>query len=144
EAVRYVRGKPVIFWTLTLIVFVAGVGMNWSVLLAPMAEYEFHAGAGGYGSYNSAIAPGALGGAVMSMRRTHVRLRTFYASVMWFGALKALSGVMPTEWAFLLCLPVAGFFSVLMFTAANTLVQTSSNMLIRGRVMSIYILFFIG
>lgn len=144
EAVRYVRGKPVIFWTLTLIVFVAGVGMNWSVLLAPMAEYEFHAGAGGYGSYNSAIAAGALVGAVMSMRRTHVRLRTFYASVMWFGALKALSGVMPTEWAFLLCLPVAGFFSVLMFTAANTLVQTSSNMLIRGRVMSIYILFFIG
>lgn len=144
EALAYVRRKPVIFWTLMLLAFVAGIGMNWSVLLAPMADRVFEAGATGYGSYNSAIAAGALTGAILSMRRSGVRLRTFFSAVMAFTTLKFLSAFMPHEWLFMVTIAVAGMCSVLMWTAANALVQTSSNMLIRGRVMSIYLLISVG
>lgn len=144
EAIEYVRRKPVIFWTLMLLAFVAGIGMNWSVLLAPMADRVFDAGATGYGSYNSAIAAGALTGAILSMRRSGVRLRTFFSAVMAFTTLKFLSAFMPYEWLFMVTIAVAGMCSVLMWTAANALVQTSSNMLIRGRVMSIYLLISVG
>lgn len=78
EALQYVRNKPVIFWTLCALFFVSGIGMNWSVLLAPFADAVFNAGASGYGSYNSSIAVGALIGAILSMRRVTVRLRTFF------------------------------------------------------------------
>lgn len=144
EALAYVRRKPVIFWTLILLVFVAGIGMNWSVLLAPMAEHVFDSGAQGYGSYNSAIATGALIGAILSMRRMGVRLRTFYTAVIGFTSLKLASAFMPLEWAFMATIALAGLWSVLMWTAANALIQTSSNMLIRGRVMSIYLLISVG
>lgn len=144
EAVKYVRKKPVIFWTLTMLLFVSGIGMNWSVLLAPMADRIFQSGAQGYGSYNSAIAVGALIGALLSMRRQVVRLRTLFVGVMFMMSLKLTAGLMPYEWAFMVTIALTGLSSVLMWTAANALVQTSSNMLIRGRVMSIYLLIAIG
>lgn len=144
EAIRYVRRKPVIFWTLIMLMFVACIGMNWSVLLAPMADNVFGSGAQGYGAYNSAIAVGALTGAILSMRRVTVRLRTFYTAVVCFTALKLVASFMPLEWAFMVTIAVSGLWSVLMWTGANTLIQTSSNMLIRGRVMSIYLLVSVG
>ena len=144
EAIRYVRNKPVIFWTLFMLIFIACIGMNWSVLLAPMADNVFESGAQGYGAYNSAIAVGALIGALLSMRRTVVRLRTFFTAAICFTALKFVASFMPLEWAFMITLSVSGLWSILMWTGANTLIQTSSNMLIRGRVMSIYLLVAVG
>ena len=144
EALRYVRGKPVIFWTLCMLVFVSCIGMNWSVLLAPMADGVFDSGAQGYGAYNSAIAVGALIGAILSMRRTTVRLRTFFTAVICFTSLKFLASLMPLESAFMATIALSGLWSILMWTGANTLVQTSSNMLVRGRVMSIYVLVAVG
>lgn len=144
EALLYVRRKPVIFWTLVLLLFVACIGMNWSVLLAPFADEVFVAGAQGYGSYNSAIAAGALIGALISMRRRVVRLRTFVIAVAAMMAFKFAAAFMPSEIVFMPTIAIAGLCSVLMWTAANALVQTSSNMLIRGRVMSLYLLISVG
>lgn len=144
EALKYVVKKPVIFWTLTTLVFVSSIGLNWSVLFAPMADQIFNSGASGYGSYNSAVAAGALIGAVLSMRRQVVRLRTFFFSLMVMMALKVTAGFMQEEWAFMLVIGVSGLSAVLMWTAANALIQTSSGMLIRGRVMSIYLLISFG
>lgn len=144
EALLYVRKKPVIFWTLILLMFVSTIGMNWSVLLAPMADNVFSSGAQGYGAYNSVIAIGALTGAILSMRRMGVRLRSFYGAVIGFTTCKLVAAFMPIEWAFMTAIAVAGLGSVLMWTAANSLIQTSSNMLIRGRVMSIYLLVAVG
>lgn len=144
EALTYVRRKPVIFWTLILLGFVSTIGMNWSVLLAPMADHVFESGAQGYGSYNSALAIGALTGAILSMRRMGVRLRSFYGAVIGFASFKIVAVFMPLEWAFMATIAFAGLCSVLMWTAANSLIQTSSNMLVRGRVMSIYLLVAVG
>lgn len=144
EALAYVRRKPVIFWTLILLLFVAGVGMNWSVLLAPFADDVFFAGAQGYGSYNSAIAAGALIGALLAMRRRIVRLRTFVGGVGAMMSFKVLAAFMPVELAFMLTIAATGLCSVLMWTAANALIQMSSNMLIRGRVMALYLLVSVG
>lgn len=58
--------------------------------------------------------------------------------------LKVVAAVMPFEWAFMVMIAFTGMWSVLMWTAANSLVQTSSNMMIRGRVMSLYLLISFG
>ncbi|MFV0434885.1 MAG: MFS transporter [Leucobacter sp.] len=144
EALRYVRRKPIIFWTLLLLVFVAGIGLNWPVVLAPMSEDVFGAGASGYGVYNSALAAGALIGAFVSMRRTTLRLRSYVFAVLGFSGFKLLAAAAGVEWVFVALLALSGMCLVLMWTSASSLIQLSSNRAIRGRVMALYLLIAIG
>lgn len=144
EALRYARRKPAIFWTLLLLVFVASLGLNWPVLLAAMAHGVYHSGAAGYGLYNSALAAGSLAGALLSMHRRSVRLRAVVIAVGGFAALKLLSGLSPLEVLFIAAIAAAGLVSILMWTAANALLQLSSNRGIRGRIMALYLLITVG
>ena len=120
------------------------VGLNWPVMLVSMMTSEFHSGAGGYGLANTALAAGSLLGALASLRRTHRGLRTVFLSVAAMCTLRLLCGVMPSEWAFLLAVAATGAGLILMWTAANSLLQWSSNGRIRGRIMSLYLMIAVG
>lgn len=144
EALRYCRRKPAIFWTLLLLVFVSLVGLNWPVLLTGMADRVFFSGAAGYGLYTSMVGAGALLGALLSLRRQTVSLRSVYLATALFMTLKLASSFAPEPISFVVLLALAAAGSILMWTAANTLLQFSSNRRIRGRVMSLYLLIAVG
>jgi len=57
---------------------------------------------------------------------------------------QTLSGLMPTEESFGVALAVVGLTWLLFITAANSLVQLSSNTRVRGRVMALYVLVLLG
>lgn len=144
EALRYCVGKPVIFWTLFLLLFVALIGLNWPVLLTSMADRVFESGGTGYGLYMSAVGVGALLGALLSLSRARVRLSSVYVSTIAFMLFKLLSGLVASQTVFVILIGLAGACSVLMWTAANTTLQSNSNHMIRGRVMSLYLLIAAG
>ncbi len=144
QALRYCRRKPDIFWTLLLLVFISTLGLNWPVLLAGMAARVFDSGATGYGLYMAAVGAGSLVGALLSLRRRTVTLRAVYVAAMLFSGMKLLSGLAPEQLSFLGLIATAGLGGVLMWTAANVLLQASSNAAIRGRVMSLYLLIAFG
>ena len=144
SALRYAWRKPDIRWTLLLLVFVCTVGLNWPVVLVAMTTSEFHSGPTGYGLATSAMAVGSLAGGILSLRRVHQGLRSVVVSVAWFSACRMLCALAPVEWAFLGTLAAAGICLVLMWTAANALLQWSSNETIRGRIMSLYLMIAVG
>ncbi len=144
EGLRYAIGKPTIVWPVFLVAVFAVFGLTMPVLLASYADRVFHVGAGGYGLFNSMIAVGALAGALLSTRRATVRLRTIVVAVGATGLLQATAGLMPSIVPFAVLLVAVGVASLLFLTAANSLVQMSSNIAIRGRVMSLYILVLLG
>ncbi|PJJ55124.1 MFS transporter [Compostimonas suwonensis] len=144
EGMRYVVQKPAILWTIVMLAFLAVFSQNLPVILAAYASEVFDAGAGGYGLFNTLVALGALTGALLSTRRRSVRLRTVILGAAVYGALQAFSGLMPTEWLFGTALALAGFSWLFFITAANSLVQMSSNVAIRGRVMALYVLVLLG
>lgn len=144
EALQYCRRKPQIFWTLFLLLFVALIGLNWPVLLTSMADRVFDSGGTGYGLYTSAVGLGAVLGALLSLQRSHVRLRSVYFSTIAFMVFKLVSAFVPSQTVFVILIALAGSCSVLMWTAANTTLQSHSNQMIRGRVMSLYILIAAG
>lgn len=144
EALRYCARKPGISWTLCLLLFVALIGLNWPVLLTSMADRVFASGGTGYGLYTSAVGVGALAGALLSLRRTGVRLRTVYGATGAFMTFKVVSAASPSQVFFVVAIALAGCCSILMWTAANTMLQSSSNRAIRGRVMSLYLLIAVG
>ena len=144
EGIRYARQKPVIFWTVVIVAVVAVFGYNMPVLLAAYANNVFHVGAQGYGLFNALVAGGALAGALASTRRTSVRLSMVVGSAAMLGIVQALAGLAPAEYLYGALLVGMGMSSLLFITAANSLVQMSSNVQIRGRVISLYILVLLG
>ncbi|MFZ4894596.1 MFS transporter [Plantibacter sp. Mn2098] len=144
EGLRYTVRKSAILWTIVMLAFVSVFALNMPVLLAAYASDVFDIGAGGYGLLNSLVAAGALAGAIASTRRGGVDLRIVLGAAAALGALQALTGVMPTLALFGALLIAGGVASLLFITAANSLVQLSSNTAIRGRVMSVYVLVLLG
>ena len=144
EGVRYVIGKPTILWPMVMLAFVSTFGMTLPVLLVAFADNVYQTGAAGYGFYSSAAAVGALTGAVLSTRRMNVRLRTIMFAAGLFGLALIFAGNAPWEPLFLIFLVSVGVSRLLFATAAESIVQLSTNRAIRGRVMSLYSMVMLG
>ena len=144
DAFRYAWRKPEIRYTMILLVFVCVVGLNWPLVFVSMATMEFHSGAEGYGYANAAIAAGSLVGGILSLRRVHRGLSTVIVGIGGLSAFRVICGVAPVEWIYLIVVAGTGVWSLLMWTAANSLLQWSSNTHIRGRIMSLYMLIAVG
>lgn len=144
EGLQYAVAKPTIVYPVILVAVFAVFGLTLPVLLASYADDVFAVGPGGYGLFNSMVAVGALSGALLSTRRASVRLRTIVIGVGVTGLLQAAAGLMPSIALFAAALVTVGVASLLFLTAANSLVQLSSNIGVRGRVMSLYVLVLLG
>jgi len=144
EAMRYIRNKPTLFWTMVMVFIVAVFGMPMPTLLAAMANTVYGTGASGYGLYNSLAAIGALLGALASARRASLRLRTIIFGAVLYGIMMMLAGIVPIYGLFLGVLIGVGLSRLLLMTAAETMVQLSSNLVIRGRVMAFWVMVILG
>ncbi|RFA22068.1 MFS transporter [Subtercola boreus] len=144
EGLKYVASKPAILWTVIMVAVLSLFTFSMPVLLASFANDVFRVGAGGYGLFNSLLAIGAFTGALASTRRRGIRLRTVIISAGVFGLLQATAGFMTGQLFFSLVLVGVGFANLLFITGANSLVQLSSNLAVRGRVMSVYVLVLLG
>ena len=144
EAARYILSKPALFWTILMIAFVAMFGIPMPALLAGRADSVYETGPQGYGLYNSLVAVGALLGALASTRRGSLRLRTIMIGAMVYGLLVVTAGLVPFYPMFLAVLPAIGLARLLYMTASETMVQLSSNLAIRGRVMAFWVMVVVG
>ena len=142
--IRYVSSKPAILYTIVIMGFLSVFGQNLPVILASYAKDVFDVGAAGYGLFNTLVAVGALIGALLSTRRRGFGLRGIVVAALLYALVQALSGLMPTEEAFAIALAVVGLTWLSFITAANSLVQLSSNAGVRGRVMALYVLVLLG
>ena len=144
QGLRYVVRKPAILWSIVMVAILSVFALTMPVILAAYANDIYMVGASGYGLFNTLVAGGALAGAILSTRRTGVRLRTVVLMGGLWGALQAVAAFMPSEISFGVLLVALGVANLLFITAANSLVQMSSNIGIRGRVMSLYVLVLLG
>ncbi|WP_269939677.1 MFS transporter [Arthrobacter sp. HY1533] len=144
EGVRYALRKPTIFWPAVMAAVFAVFGLSLPVLMTAYANDIFDAGAGGYGLLNTLVALGALGGALASTRFATLRLRGVMSAAGAYGVLLMVASLAPNMVSFGAVMVVSGFASLLFLTSANQLVQMSTNVAIRGRVMSLYIMVLIG
>ena len=125
--------------------FVAVFAMSLPVLLAAFADHVYDAGAGGYGLLNAMVALGALdrSGRFHPPAAIAAALGGGVRRVVRPDALPGLVGMPSMVW-FSATMVLAGFWCLMFLTAANQMVQTSSNLSIRGRVMSLYLVVLIG
>ncbi|MDO5081577.1 MFS transporter [Buchananella hordeovulneris] len=142
--VRYVRQRPDIIVMTVIVSVVCGLGMNFQLTSAAMARAEFGRAAGAFGLLTSISAIGALVGSLVAARRTLPRVRGVVVGAFSFGAFSLLSALAPTYWVFAaLSIPI-GFSALTMITSANAAIQLRTEPSIRGRVMALYMMAFLG
>jgi MFS family permease len=140
----FVRARRRLWLPLVLIFFVATFGMNFQVTNALMSRVVFHTGAGRFGLASAVFALGALGGALLAARRAQPTLRLVLVTSLAFGLLEVLTALMPSYWTFLIMLAPTGLALLTLTTAANSATQLATTPEMRGRVMGLYMLVFLG
>jgi len=145
EGLRYVKERPDLLLPIVLIGVVGTFGFNFAVTLPLIVKETFHRGPASFGALSAAIAIGALAGSLISARRTRIpRQRFLIGTTVVFGLLEATSGLMPSYLTLFLLLIPTGAAVLTLATACNSTVQLGSSPEMRGRVMALYILVFMG
>jgi MFS family permease len=145
EGVRYVWSRPELVVPIALVFVVGTFGLNFQITLALVAKSVFHRGAGSYGALSSMLALGSLLGALASARRAGPpRQSVLIGAGLCFGVLEVVTGLAPS-YAVMAALLVPTGAAVMTFTTtANATVQLGASPHMRGRVMAIYVLVFLG
>ena len=145
DGLRYVARTPRVRWTVVLVGTFGVFIMSLPVTLAAFADSVLDSGAGGYGLLNSTVAAGSLTGALLSARRVHhSRLRTLVGIAAGLCVATMLAAAAPTAWAFMPLLAALGVATLLFLTTAQSMVQQTTPDALRGRVLGVYTLVFIG
>jgi MFS family permease len=145
DGLRYARKKPDLLLPIGLMAMVGMIGFNFPVTLAALAKINFHAGPSSFGLLTTALAAGALGGALAgSARRARPSAYLVVGAALAFGALEFAVGFAPSFVVAMIVLVPTGFFSVFLAQASNQRVQMGVDAEYRGRVMALYILVFLG
>jgi MFS family permease len=144
DGLRYVRSRPDLVLILGVMFFLGTFGLNFQLTSALMATEVYGKGAGEYGILGSTMAIGSIAGALLSARRERPTLRLMLLSAVAFGAMEIVIAVMPTYWTFVVLTPLIGITALTTITSANTIIQLSVPAELRGRVMALYLMVFMG
>ncbi|WP_086662655.1 MFS transporter [Lentzea kentuckyensis] len=144
SGLRYVKHRPDLLTVMLLVFFIATFGMNFYMTLAIMARNVFGGDADAYGLLSTLIAVGTLAGATWAARRKTPKLTVFIGAGVVFGALEIVSGLMPTMILTGLMMIPVGIAMMTFNTTANATIQLAVEPEMRGRVMGIYMLVFLG
>ena len=144
EGLDYVRRTPALLWPIVLVFFVGTFGYNFAIILSAYTKDVFNSGADVYGLLNTMMAAGSVVGALFAARRTTATLSVLFLAAAGVGVGLVLLGLTPWFIPFVGLLVLIGFVSVTFNTLGNSSVQLASSPELRGRVMSLYMLVFMG
>lgn len=145
EAFTYVRSRPDLMLVMLTVFFTTTFGLNFQIFIALMATKEFNMGPDQFGALGSILAVGSLSGALLAARLEKQRTtKNILRGASLFGLLLMLSAYLPNPLLFAIMLPVMGATALLTLISANTYVQGNTTNALRGRVMGIYLMIFMG
>jgi MFS family permease len=129
---------------LLMMTIIGTLAFNFQTVLPLFATRDLHGGTGTFSLLMSVVSVGSLAGALRSARRTEVSVRTVSLSSAGFGAsMLALAAAPGQPLAFAVAL-VMGFTSISFMTASTAIVQLRAEASMRGRVLALQAMVFLG
>jgi MFS family permease len=146
EGLDFVLNNEPIRVLLLLLGLVSLVAMPYSVLMPVFADRILHGGARGLGILMGATGVGALLGALTLATRAGVRGlgRWIAFSCGGFGSSLVLFSLSRHFWLSAILLLPVGYCMMLQMSSSNTLIQAMVPDDLRGRVMALYTMMFMG
>jgi MFS family permease len=146
EGFRWVNRTKIIRSLLLLIGLVSLVGMPYTVLMPVFADKILHGGARGLGILMGATGVGALFGALTLAAKTGIKGLGRWVTITCatLGISLFLFSFSTSFWLSAALLLPCGYSMMLQMACSNTLIQTIVPDHLRGRVMSLYSMMFMG
>jgi MFS family permease len=144
DGLRYVRSRADIIVVLAMVFIVGTFGFNFPIFISTMSTHEFGGGSREFGLLSSVMAVGAVVGSLLAARRERARFGVIVLAAAGFGLSCILAAFSMSTWWFGGALVFVGLSSITMMNTANAYVQTTTDPLIRGRVMALYLALFAG
>jgi MFS family permease len=144
QGFRYVSRRPDLKTILLMLFLVGTFGLNFPIFISTMSVTVFHAGASQYGLLTSMMAAGSVIGALMAASRTKPGIPVLLAGAAIFGIGCAAAALMPSYALFGIVLVVIGMAAQTFTTSTNSIVQTSTEPGMRGRVIAILLAIALG
>jgi MFS family permease len=144
EGFLYAWANRAIRRTLLLMAVVATLGFNFAVTVPLLARFTFGGDVSAYAFLSSVAAGGGLVGALVVARRNRPSDRFLALSAAAFGLAAIATSFAPTLWWAAGLLTVTSGAAMAFIATANSTLQLVTPAHLRGRVMAIYALVFLG
>jgi MFS family permease len=144
EGLTYIWRTPELRLPLLWMAAIFTFSYNFSVLFLLMAHGPFHGSGGTYGLLLSVMGVGSLTGALLMARQQRPGPRRLAFAAVGFGLVSMVVAVAPALWLELVVLVPCGLVSAVFMITGNSTLQLTSRPEMRGRVMALFGIVFLG
>jgi predicted MFS family arabinose efflux permease len=144
DGFRYVWRTPSLRNTLLAIALIGVFAYNFTVTLALLAKVTFQGGPGAYSLLTACMGVGAVVGGLIAAHRARPTPRLLQVLALVFGGLLASVALAPTLVTAAILIVLMGAASIGFIATANASLQLGSDPAMRGRVMALYAMAFLG
>lgn len=144
EGFRYVLSRPDLKAILWMLFLMGTFGLNFPVFISTMSVKVFQGGADQYGILTSVMAVGTLAGALLAAGREKPRFGLLLIGAATFGIGFAFAAITPNVWLFGVALIIIGIATLTFTNSTSSLMQLSTEPVMRGRVMALRLAIGVG
>ncbi len=144
DGFRYVWRTPSLRNTLIAVAVIGIFAYNFTVTLALLAKNTFHGGAGTYSILTACMGAGAVVGGLLAAHRARPTPRLLQVLALVFGGLLGAVALAPTLATAAVLIVFMGAASIGFIATANASLQLGAEPAMRGRVMALYAMAFLG
>jgi MFS family permease len=144
DGLRYVRNVPELWVPLTMMGVVGTLSYNFQTVFPLFTTRDLHGTGTTFTILFSVVSLGALVGALSTARRRSISIRSVARASLFYGASMALMAVAPNQPAAFAAGVVLGVSSIAFLTASTAIVQIEAAPEMRGRVLALQAMLFLG
>jgi MFS family permease len=144
EGLRYVWASGDLRSPLISMAIVGVFAFNFTVTLPLLAKFTFHGGAGLYSSFLAAMGAGAVVGGLFTAHRSNPSTRLLAFIGVFFGLTIVAVALAPSKLTAIVLLVPMGAASISFIATNNATLQLRADPAMRGRVMSLNAIAFLG
>jgi predicted MFS family arabinose efflux permease len=144
EGFRYVWSDRMVRTPLIMMAVIGTLAFNFQVVIPLISTDTFGLSAGGFGGLTAAMGAGAVLGGLAAASRRGVSYRRLLGLTYAMGISILLAAAAPTLLTEVIALFVMGAASFAFIATANTTLQLTARPEMRGRVMALYAIAFLG
>jgi MFS family permease len=144
EGFRYAHSVPQLFVPLVMMAIVGTLTYNFQTVFPLFTTRDLHGTATTFTILFSVVSVGALMGALGTARRTSISVRAVALASLAYGASMTVMALVPNEWTAYVVGVFVGLSSIAFLTASTSIVQVEAAPEMRGRVLALQAMLFLG
>jgi MFS family permease len=144
DGLRYVRNVPELWVPLTMMGVVGTLSYNFQTVFPLFTIRDLHGTETTFTILFSVVSVGALVGALSTARRRSISVRSVALASLFYGASMAVMAIAPNQPSAFLAGVVLGVSSIAFLTASTAIVQIEAAPEMRGRVLALQAMLFLG